>query len=193
MQIRFGWSRIFRPSLKTNSLFASDVNLAIHPDAHIILAPNIGSYVGGDITAGALVSMIWNRPEMSLFIDLGTNGELAFGNSDFMVSCACSAGPAFEGGDISCGMRATDGAIEKCTIDPETMEPSYHVIGDEGTKPIGLCGSGIIDVIAALFRAKMVNPKGKFIREGRTDPPRQIWHGKLCHCVRGGGWKCPRC
>ena len=90
---------------KTNSLFASDVNLAIHPDAHIILAPNIGSYVGGDITAGALVSMIWNRPEMSLFIDLGTNGELAFGNSDFMVSCACSAGPAFEGGDISCGMR----------------------------------------------------------------------------------------
>ena len=152
---------------KTNSLFASDVNLAIHPDAHIILAPNIGSYVGGDITAGALVSMIWNRPEMSLFIDLGTNGELAFGNSDFMVSCACSAGPAFEGGDISCGMRATDGAIEKCTIDPETMEPSYHVIGDEGTKPIGLCGSGIIDVIAALFRAKMVNPKGKFIREGR--------------------------
>ncbi len=152
---------------KTNSLFAADVNLAIHPDAHIILAPNIGSYVGGDITAGALVSMIWNRPEMSLFIDLGTNGELAFGNSDFMVSCACSAGPAFEGGDISCGMRATDGAIEKCTIDPETMEPSYHVIGDEGTKPIGLCGSGIIDVIAALFRAKMVNPKGKFIREGK--------------------------
>ena len=119
---------------KTNSLFASDVNLAIHPDAHIILAPNIGSYVGGDITAGALVSMIWNRPEMSLFIDLGTNGELAFGNSDFMVSCACSAGPAFEGGDISCGMRATDGAIEKCTIDPETMEPSYHVIGDEGKR-----------------------------------------------------------
>ena len=82
MQIRFGWSRIFRPFFKTNSLFASDVNLAIHPDAHIILAPNIGSYVGGDITAGALVSMIWNRPEMSLFIDLGTNGELAFGNSD---------------------------------------------------------------------------------------------------------------
>lgn len=115
------------------------------------------------------------------FYDLGTNGELAFGNSDFMVSCACSAGPAFEGGDISCGMRATDGAIEKCTIDPETMEPSYHVIGDEGTKPIGLCGSGIIDVIAALFRAKMVNPKGKIYPGRQTDPPRQIWHGKLCH------------
>ena len=145
----------------------SAAELGLHLRCNVVCLPAVANYVGGDITAGALVSMIWNRPEMSLFIDLGTNGELAFGNSDFMVSCACSAGPAFEGGDISCGMRATDGAIEKCTIDPETMEPSYHVIGDEGTKPIGLCGSGIIDVSAALFRAKMVNPKGKFIREGR--------------------------
>lgn len=152
---------------KTNSLFASDIGIAINRDAHIIVAPNIGSYVGGDITAGALVSMLWNRPEFSLFIDLGTNGELVFGNSDFMMSCACSAGPAFEGGDISCGMRATDGAIEACTIDKETMEPSYHVIGEDGQKPIGLCGSGIIDVIAELFRTGIINPKGKFIREGR--------------------------
>ncbi|MFR4819866.1 MAG: ASKHA domain-containing protein, partial [Blautia stercoris] len=84
---------------KTNSLFASDIGIQVNPDAHIIMAPNIGSYVGGDITAGTLVSMLWNRPEFSLFIDLGTNGELVFGNSDFMMSCACSAGPAFEGGD----------------------------------------------------------------------------------------------
>ena len=114
---------------KTNSLFAQDLGIAVNPDAHIIIAPNIGSYVGGDITAGTLVSMIWNKPEFSLFIDLGTNGELVFGNSDFMMSCACSAGPAFEGGDISCGMRATDGAIEACTIDKETMEPTFSVIG----------------------------------------------------------------
>lgn len=152
---------------KTNSLYASDIGIAIHPDAHIIVAPNIGSYVGGDITAGTLVSMIWNRPEMSLLIDLGTNGELVFGNSDFLMSCACSAGPAFEGGDISCGMRATDGAIETCSIDQETMEPTYQVIGEEGQKPIGICGSGIIDVIAELFRCGIINPKGKFIREGR--------------------------
>ncbi|MFQ7290264.1 MAG: corrinoid activation/regeneration protein AcsV [Lacrimispora saccharolytica] len=152
---------------KTNSLYASDIGIAIHPDAHIIVAPNIGSYVGGDITAGTLVSMIWNRPEMSLLIDLGTNGELVFGNSDFLMSCACSAGPAFEGGDISCGMRATDGAIEACSIDQETMEPTYQVIGEEGQKPIGICGSGIIDVIAELFRCGIINPKGKFIREGR--------------------------
>ena len=83
------------------------------------------------------------------------------------MSCACSAGPAFEGGDISCGMRATDGAIESCTIDKDTMEPSYHVIGEEGEKPIGLCGSGIIDVIAELFRTGIINPKGKFVREGK--------------------------
>ena len=151
---------------KTNSLFASDVGIAINKDAHIIIAPNIGSYVGGDITAGTLVSMIWNRPEFSLFIDLGTNGELVFGNSDFMMSCACSAGPAFEGGDISCGMRATDGAIEACTIDKETMEPTYKVVGEPGTKPVGLCGSGIIDVISELFMCGIINPKGKFVREG---------------------------
>lgn len=152
---------------KTNSLFASDVGVDINKDAHIIMAPNIGSYVGGDITAGTLVSQIWNRPEFSLFIDLGTNGELVFGNSDFMMSCACSAGPAFEGGDISCGMRATDGAIEACTIDKETMEPTYKIVGDTGTKPVGLCGSGIIDVISELYICGIINPKGKFIREGK--------------------------
>ena len=152
---------------KTNAFYASDINLKVHPDAHIIMAPNIGSYVGGDITAGALVSMLWNQPHFSLFIDLGTNGELVFGNSDFMMSCACSAGPAFEGGDISCGMRATDGAIEACKIDKETMEPTFDIIGDPGQKPIGLCGSGIIDVIAELFRCGIISPKGKFVREGK--------------------------
>ncbi|MCD7818174.1 MAG: ATP-binding protein, partial [Lachnospiraceae bacterium] len=118
-------------------------------------------------------STIWNREEMSLFIDLGTNGELVFGNSEFMMSCACSAGPAFEGGDISCGMRATDGAIEACVIDKDTMEPTFTIVGDEGQKPVGLCGSGIIDVISELFRCGIISPKGKFIREGsriRHDP-----------------------
>ena len=115
---------------KTNSIFAGDIGIKVNPDAHIILAPNIGSYVGGDITAGAFVTMLWNQEPFSLFIDLGTNGEIVFGNSDFMFSCACSAGPAFEGGDISCGMRATDGAIEACTIDAETM--GSYVLAFEG-------------------------------------------------------------
>ena len=132
-----------------------------------LVTPNIGSYVGEDITAGAFVTMLWNQEPFSLFIDLGTNGEIVFGNSDFMFSCACSAGPAFEGGDISCGMRATDGAIEACTIDAETMEPKLTIVGNEGTKPVGICGSGIIDIISELFRCKIINPKGKFVREGR--------------------------
>ncbi len=151
----------------TDSIYAQDLGIEIYPHARMIMAPNIGSYVGGDITAGTLASAIWNKEEMSLFIDLGTNGELVFGNSEFMMSCACSAGPAFEGGDISCGMRATDGAIEACTIDKETMEPTFTIVGDEGQKPVGICGSGIIDIISELFRCGIISPKGKFIREGR--------------------------
>ena len=139
----------------------------INPAAKVFFAPNIGSYVGGDITAGTMASMLWNKEEFSLFIDLGTNGELVFGNSDFMMSCACSAGPAFEGGDISCGMRATDGAIEKVTIDKATMEPTLSIIGTtRGQKPVGLCGSGLIDIIAELYRTAIIDSKGKFIRTG---------------------------
>ena len=82
------------------------------------------------------------------------------------MCCACSAGPAFEGGDISCGMRATDGAIEACEIDEVTMEPRLKIIGSEDQKPIGICGSGIIDTISELFRTGMINPKGKFVRTG---------------------------
>ncbi|MDD6614716.1 MAG: corrinoid activation/regeneration protein AcsV [Lachnospiraceae bacterium] len=151
---------------ETDSVYARDLGIHVNEHARIIMAPNIGSYVGGDITAGTLASTIWNKEEMSLFIDLGTNGELVFGNAEFMMSCACSAGPAFEGGDISCGMRATDGAIEACTIDKDTMIPTFTIVGDEGQKPVGLCGSGIIDVISELFRCGIISPKGKFIREG---------------------------
>ena len=155
----------FVPSFfQTNYIYVRDIGLKMNPLAELIVAPNIGSYVGGDITAGALVSMIWNNPELSLFIDLGTNGELVFGNNEFLMSCACSAGPAFEGGDISCGMRATDGAVEACTIDKETMEPTMTVVGNAA--PAGICGSGIIDIIAELFRCGIINGKGKFVREG---------------------------
>ena len=147
-------------------LLAGDLKLPANPLAPVLIAPNIGSYVGGDITAGTLASMIWDKDEMSLFIDLGTNGEIVFGNRDFMVSCACSAGPAFEGGDISCGMRATDGAIEACTIDKVTMEPAMTIVGEAGQRPVGICGSGIIDIISELYRTGIINAKGLFVREG---------------------------
>ena len=147
-------------------LQAQDLKLPANPLAKVVIAPNIGSYVGGDITAGALATMMWDKDEMTLFIDLGTNGEIVFGNRDFLMSCACSAGPAFEGGDISCGMRATDGAIEACTIDKATMEPTMTIVGEAGQKPVGICGSGIIDIISELFRTGIINAKGLFVREG---------------------------
>ncbi len=147
-------------------LKAGDLKLPANPLAPVIIAPNIGSYVGGDITAGTLATGLWDSDEMSLFIDLGTNGEIVFGNRDFMMSCACSAGPAFEGGDISCGMRATDGAIEACVLDKDTMEPTLTIVGDAEQKPVGICGSGIIDIISELFRCGIINAKGLFVREG---------------------------
>jgi len=148
-------------------LLAGDLKLPANPLAPVLIAPNIGSYVGGDITAGALAAGIWDKDEMSLFIDLGTNGEIVFGNRDFLMSCACSAGPAFEGGDISCGMRATDGAVEACAIDKDTMEPTLSVIGDAGQRVVGICGSGIIDIISELYRCGIINARGLFSREGK--------------------------
>ena len=152
----FGWEGVL----------AGDLKLPANPLAPVLIAPNIGSYVGGDITAGTLAAGFWDKDEMSLFIDLGTNGEIVFGNRDFLMSCACSAGPAFEGGDISCGMRATDGAVEAAVIDKTTMEPTLSVIGDAGQKVVGICGSGIIDIISELFRTGIINAKGLFVREG---------------------------
>ena len=161
----FGWA----------DLTAGDLKLPANPLAPVVVAPNIGSYVGGDITAGTLATMMWDKDEMTLFIDLGTNGEIVFGNRDFLMSCACSAGPAFEGGDISCGMRATDGAVEAVSIDKETMEPTLTVVGDAGQKPVGICGSGIIDIISELFRTGIINARGLFAREG--DRVRRDQHG----------------
>ncbi len=161
----FGWQ----------GLKAGDLSLPANPLADVMIAPNIGSYVGGDITAGTLAATIWDKDEMSLFIDLGTNGEIVFGNRDFLMSCACSAGPAFEGGDISCGMRATDGAVEACTVDKDTMEPTLQVVGEPGQKPVGICGSGIIDIISELYRCGIINARGLFTREG--DRVRRDRHG----------------
>jgi uncharacterized 2Fe-2S/4Fe-4S cluster protein (DUF4445 family) len=160
-------------------LRGGDVGIGIHPDAEVTIAPAVGSYVGGDITAGAFSSMIFKKESLSLLVDLGTNGELVFGGSEFLMSCACSAGPAFEGGDISCGMRATDGAVEAVTIDEETMEPKLSIIG--GQKPAGLCGSGLIDAIGELFRCGVINAKGKVSREGKR--VRRDEYGQGCYVV----------
>lgn len=147
------------PYLKSPRLMGEDVGLNINKSALIYISPNVASYVGGDITAGVLSAGIWASEENTLFIDLGTNGEIVFGNKDFMMCCACSAGPAFEGGGISCGMRASAGAIEKVSIDKDTLEPKLTIIG-EGN-PIGICGSGIIDLICQMLLKGVIDRRGK--------------------------------
>lgn len=151
------------PYLNSPKLMGEDVGLNVNKSALIYLSPNVASYVGGDITAGVLASGIWASEENTLFIDLGTNGEIVFGNKDFMMCCACSAGPAFEGGGISCGMRASDGAIEKVSIDENTLEPNLTIIGE--CAPIGICGSGIIDLICQMLLKGIIDRRGKIKRE----------------------------
>ena len=151
------------PFLKSPKLTGKDIGLNVNDSASVFLAPSVASYVGGDITAGVLSSGIWSSEENVLFIDLGTNGEIVFGNKDYMMSCACSAGPAFEGGGISCGMRASNGAIEKVKIDKDTLKPTLTTIGN--TKPLGICGSGIIDLICQMILNKIIDRRGKIHRD----------------------------
>lgn len=147
------------PFLKSPRLIAKDIGLNVNDSAYVFLAPSVASYVGGDITAGVLSSGLWASEENILFIDLGTNGEIVFGNRDYMMSCACSAGPAFEGGGISSGMRASNGAIEKVHIDKNTLYPKLTVIGNE--HPVGICGSGIIDLICQMLINNIIDRRGK--------------------------------
>ncbi len=141
-------------------LLASEVGLEIHPLAAVDCLPGVASYVGADITAGVLASGLLETDELTLFIDVGTNGEMALGNKDWLVTCACSAGPAFEGAGVVCGMRATRGAIEEVWINSQTFEPTYRVIGE--VKPKGICGSGLISLVAELFITGVVDKGGKF-------------------------------
>jgi len=145
---------------------AKDIGLSINPEAPVFLLPNVASYVGGDIVSGVLAAGFWKDGRNTLFLDLGTNGEIVFGNAEWMLTCACSAGPAFEGGEISCGMRAAVGAIDQVKIDKRTFEPSFSVIA--GVKPKGICGSGLIDLMAEMFISGIIDSKGKIIRHGKT-------------------------
>jgi len=154
------------PYIPTAAFFplirGKSIGFTIDPQALIYSMPNVASYVGGDITSGVLVSQIHKKEEVSLFIDIGTNGEIVLGNKDWMVTAACSAGPAFEGSGIKFGMRAMEGAIEEVEINPQTHEVNYRVIGD--AKPIGICGSGMIDALAEMYLTGVIDQKGK-IRE----------------------------
>ncbi len=159
----------YTPTLfETPYLTASEVGININDKSWVYISPNVGSYVGGDITAGLLCTdLATDSEEINLFIDIGTNGEIVLGNSEFLMTCACSAGPAFEGGGIDCGMRAALGAIENVEIDKETGKAKYETIGD--VKPKGICGSGMIAMLANLFLTGWIDNAGKFSRVKESD------------------------
>jgi uncharacterized 2Fe-2S/4Fe-4S cluster protein (DUF4445 family) len=137
---------------------ASDLNIQINPDGLIVVVPSVSSYVGGDIVAGVLATGIADRPETRVLIDVGTNGEIALGNSEWLVCCSASAGPAFEGGGIRYGMRATRGAIEKVVIENGAVH--YKTISS--TRPRGVCGSGLIDCLYEFSRNHIIAGDGAF-------------------------------
>ncbi len=152
-----------------------ELGIDVVPQAYLHCSPCVASYVGGDITAGILASNFLEEDILTLYTDVGTNGEMVLGCSDWLLSCSCSAGPAFEGGGIKHGMRATRGAIEQIRIDPVTLEPMIITVGL--TKPLGICGSGLIDAVAELFLAGVINQKGKMNLELETPRVRKGVYG----------------
>ncbi|MDR1701690.1 MAG: ASKHA domain-containing protein [Sporomusaceae bacterium] len=151
---------------------AGEIGVRVKADAPVLSFPAVASYVGGDIVSGALYTgMNKSDSPISLLIDIGTNGEMALGAGDWLMTCSCSAGPAFEGSGITFGMRAMHGAIERLEIEPETYEVAYSTIND--TEPVGICGSGLIDCIAKLRRAGIIDRAGKFQTDLKTGRLRQ--------------------
>ena len=148
------------------SVLAADLGLALHPRARAMLFPALGAYVGGDIVAGMLASGMDRDTRTRLFIDVGTNCEIVLSNGDQIVSTAAPAGPAFEGGAIRCGMRADDGAIEVVQLDPDAAGEAAVTLGVIGdVVPKGLCGSGLVDVVAELVRVGLLDASGRFVAE----------------------------
>lgn len=156
-------------------LTAEDVGLQINPLASVDCLPGVASYVGSDITAGVLSSGLNDTDEITLFMDVGTNGEIVLGSSEWLVTCACSAGPAFEGAGVYSGMRATKGAIEEVWINSETCEPTYRVIGSG--KARGICGSGLISLLAEMFMTGVIDKAGNLNTHLDTPRIRDGEHG----------------
>ena len=155
---------------------ANALGLRLADHARMLLFPQISSYVGGDIISGVLASRMHKSEPLTLFMDIGTNAEIVIGNQEWLACAACSAGPAFEGGGLQFGMRAAKGAIEDFSINPMTFEPMIATIGD--VRPKGICGSGLITMVANLFETGVVDSSGKFRRDLKTERIRQtedVW------------------
>lgn len=150
---------------------AKEVGIKLGEHVQAYLFPSIASYVGGDIIAGVMGSGMYRQDRLTLYIDLGTNGEIVIGSSEWMTCAACSAGPAFEGGGIKHGMRAAEGAIEEFNVNPTTFEPMLLTIGM--VKPKGICGSGLINIVAGLLESCLLDQNGKFKQGLKTDRIRE--------------------
>jgi uncharacterized 2Fe-2S/4Fe-4S cluster protein (DUF4445 family) len=177
----------FIPAVQRSmNIKARDLGLKINPAAYVHVLPIEAGFVGADNVGVLIAQEQYFQDEMVLVIDIGTNGELLLGNKDRVCSTSCATGPAFEGAQIKFGMRAAPGAIEKVKIDAMTKEPQYKVIGKsdwhthiEGKiNAKGICGSAIIDVIAEMFKAGIIDKTGKFVMDLDTNRVRKDSKGK---------------
>ncbi|MBW1851314.1 MAG: DUF4445 domain-containing protein [Deltaproteobacteria bacterium] len=141
---------------------SAELGLALNPEAPVLVFPNVGSYFGGDLIAGILSSGMSRHSEVSFLVDVGTNAEVVIGNCDWLMACAGAAGPALEGGVASMGMMAGPGVIDQVIIDPATLDLKIRTI--ENLPPVGICGSGLIDLVAQLFLAGMIDLRGKIVQ-----------------------------
>jgi uncharacterized 2Fe-2S/4Fe-4S cluster protein (DUF4445 family) len=149
------------------SVAAGRIGITCNPNSGLFVFPAVSDFIGGDIIADILACRMAEREEISLLIDIGTNFEVVLGNKEWMFSCAGAAGPALEGGEVLFGMRANPGAIEKITIDPETLNPRFSTIN--GIRPRGICGSGLIDLLAELLSTCIIDRTGR-INTGIENP-----------------------
>jgi uncharacterized 2Fe-2S/4Fe-4S cluster protein (DUF4445 family) len=155
---------------------APHLGLELPEHVFIYSVSSVSSYVGGDIVAGALASGIYKETKLTLYIDIGTNGEIVIGNQEWLACAACSAGPAFEGGGIRYGMRAAKGAVEEVSVNPQTAEPMFMTI--DMVKPKGICGSGLINLLAALMEGNILAPNGRFREDLDTPRIRECEDGR---------------
>ncbi len=161
---------------------AREVGLELNDHAMALFYPGVSSYVGGDIISGIMASGMYRSDDLTLYMDIGTNAEIVIGSREWMVCTAASAGPAFEGGGVKFGMRAAKGAIEDVSVHPVTYEPMILTIGN--VKPKGICGSGLITLVARMFEIGVIDNSGKFNQDLETERIRMtdgIWEYVLAY------------
>ncbi|UWG98168.1 ASKHA domain-containing protein [Dehalobacter sp. DCM] len=157
-----GVSPFISPIAQALDIPARELGIRIMPGGNVHCLPSEAGFIGADNAAVLIAEGPHKQDRMKLIIDIGTNSEICLGNREKLYSTSCATGPALEGAQIKCGMRAAKGAIEAVKINPVTLEPELKVIGTEGTVPVGICGSGIIDVIAQMAVTGIIEPDGRF-------------------------------